>query len=167
MSQSSCASSSVHSAQAYSTADSLEDVGLFLNIDQDGNRIPIPFIIAPKIKPSLYEFDGNDFTAIEDSILPDVQGYSGGLKVPTRQEARRLREERARWVRQMQIEQRSRWSLDIMERGEAIEMESHQSRGQIGFEEDLRESEGIRWTLAVWLAWAFSMIRAILVEYWR
>ena len=87
------------------------------------------------------------------------QDTSGNLRQPAQQEVWQLRQERISWVQHVQQEPRSRWSLDTLERGEAIEMENTQSGGRRRLSEGLRRFEWFRWTLAIWLAWFFGFIR--------
>ena len=98
MSQSSCASSSVYSKSALSAISSFEDADLFMRNDSAGQQSTIPII--PKIQPELYEFEGSDFIAMEDSMRQ--QDNSGNLRPPTQQEVRRLRQERISWVQHVQ-----------------------------------------------------------------
>lgn len=162
MSQSSCASSSVYSAQPPSAISSFEDIDLFMRIDSASQQITIPIISIPKQQPELYEFNGKDFIAMEEPMRQQ-EDSSGDLRPPIQQEARRLRQERISWVQHVQQEPRSRWSLDTLERGEAIEMENTQSGGRRRLSEGLRRFEWFRWTLAIWLAWFFGFIR----NFWR
>lgn len=81
MSQSSCASSSVYSAQSLSAISSFEDVNLFMHIDSASQQITIPTPIIPKNQPELYEFEGSDFIAMEDPM--QQQDTSGNLRPPT------------------------------------------------------------------------------------
>lgn len=154
MSQSSSGSSSVYSKSALSPISSFEDVNLFVCNDTAGQQSTIPIIIIPKNQPELYEFEGSDFIVMEDSMRQ--QDTSGNLRPPTQQEVRQLRQERISWVQQ---EPRLRWSLDTLERGEAIEMENTQSGGGRRLLEGLRRFEWFRWTLVIWLGWFFGTIR--------
>ncbi len=67
----------------------MEDVGLFMQVDQSGNQITLPIIILPRRQPEIMYFDGEDLIMIEEAILQ--QADSGHLMVPTQQEAWRLR----------------------------------------------------------------------------
>lgn len=138
MSQSSSASSSVYSISAISATNSVDDVGLFMQVDQSGNHITLPIIILPRKQPKIMDFDGEDFIGIEEAILQ--QADSVHLRIPTQQEARRLRQERVQWVQQIQLEPRSQWSLDTLERGEVIQMEGIGTGGR-RFQEELQDSE--------------------------
>lgn len=95
MSQSSSASSSIYSTSALSAVNSVDDVSLFMQLDQSGNHITLPIIILPRKVPETHDFDGEDLIRIEESILQ--QGDSVHLRIPTQQEARRLRQERVQW----------------------------------------------------------------------
>lgn len=87
---------------------------------------------------------------MEDSMWQQVTG--GNLRPPTQQEAWKFGQERIIWVQHVQQEPRSRWSLDTLERGEAIEMENTQSGGRRRLSEGLKRFEWFRWTLVVWLS---------------
>ena len=157
MSQSSSASSSIYSITALSADNSVEDVGLFVQVDQSGHQIILPIILLPRKVPETYDFDGEDLIRIEEAILQ--QADSGNLRVPTQQEAWRLKQERVWWVQQVQLEPRSQWSLDTLERGEVIQLEGVGSTGGRRFQEELQDSERFQWTLAVWFGWFFGIIR--------
>lgn len=157
MSQSSSASSSIYSITALSADNSVEDVGLFMQLDQSGNQMILPIILLPRKQPEILDFEGEDLIRIEEAILQ--QADSGHLRVPTQQEARRLRQERVQWVQQVQLEPRSCWSL---ERGEVIQLESIGTRGR-RIQEGLQDSERVGWTLVIWLGWIFGIIR----DWWR
>jgi hypothetical protein len=92
MSQSSSASSSIYSISAISATNSVDDVGLFMQLDWSGNQITLPIILPPRKQPEILACDGEDVIRIEEAILQ--QADSGHLRVPTQQEARRLRQER-------------------------------------------------------------------------
>lgn len=164
MSQSSSASSSIYSISAVSAVNSVDDVGLFMQLDHSGNQIILPIIILPRKQPEIMEFDGEDLIRIEEAILQ--QDNSVHLRIPTQQEARRLRQERVQCVQcvqQVQLEPRSRWSLDTLERGEVIQLEGIGSTGGRRLQEELQDSERFRWTLAMWVGWFFGIIRS----FWR
>lgn len=159
MSQSSSASSSIYSISTLSAVNSVKDVGLFMQPVWQPNHPPHHH--TTQKKPEILEFDGEDLIRIEESILQ--QADSGHLRIPTQQEARRLRQERVQWVQQVQLEPRSRWSLDTLERGEVIQLESIGTRGRRRFQEGLQDSERVGWTLVIWLGWIFGIIR----DWWR
>lgn len=118
MSQSSSASSSIYSISALSAVNSVEDVSFFMQLDHSRNQIILPIILLPRKQPETHDFDGEDLIRIEEAILQ--QADSVHLRIHTQQEARRLRQERVQWMQHVQLEPRSRWSLDTLERGEVI-----------------------------------------------
>lgn len=109
-----------------------------MQVDQSGNQIILPIILLPRKQAVILDFDGEDLMRIEEATLQ--QADSGHLRVPTQWEAQRLRQERVQWVQQIQLEPRSRWSLDTLERGEVIQMEGIGTGGR-RFQEELQDSE--------------------------
>lgn len=100
---------------------------------------------------------------MEESTQLQVQIHGGGLRPPSQKEARQFRQDQRLWVQQVQLEPRSWWSLDTLERGEVIEMEDMQSRGRRRSQEGLREFQRFEWTFVIWLGWIFGIIR----NWWR
>ncbi len=84
MSQSSCASSSIYSAQSLSAISSFEDVDLFMCTDLASQQITIPIISIPKQQLELYEFNGEDLIVMEELMWQ--QENNSSFRLPTQQE---------------------------------------------------------------------------------